>query len=573
MPVHNIEIAEIFFQLADLLEIEGANRYRVRAYRSAARIVRGYPENMVDLVNQGENLSQLPNIGADLADKIKTIVETGQLPLLEEVKSRTPVALSDLMKIQGLGPKRIKTLYHELDIQNPDDLQRAAHRGEIRTLSGFGEKSEQKIKERLERFTGEEQRIKLSDVEEFVGPLVEYLKTCKGVRNIAVAGSYRRRKATVGDLDILITAGKHSRIMADFIDYDEVEEVVSQGESRSTVRLRSGLSVDLRIVPQVCYGAALHYFTGSRAHNIAVRQLAVKKGYKINEYGVFQDEERIAGRTEEEVYNCVDLPYIPPELRENRGELEAARKNRLPKLINPEEIRGDLHCHTDASDGRHTLKQMARAAAERGYEYLSISDHSKQVTVAHGLDEKRLLAQIKAIDELNSKLDQIVVLKSIEVDILEDGSLDLPDSILKELDLTVCSVHDLLNLSSEKQTERILRAMDNPYFNILGHPTGRQINQRAPYALDLQRILEAARDRGCYVELNAHPQRLDLNDEACKMARDLGVLLAISTDAHSTADLCYMRFGVEQARRGWLEAGDVINTQPLATLRKLLKRK
>jgi DNA polymerase (family 10) len=377
----------------------------------------------------------------------------------------------------------------------------------------------------------------------------------------------------VGDLDILVTAPKNTNVMDCFVKYDEVEEVVSQGESRSTVRLRTGLSVDLRVVGQVSYGAALHYFTGSRAHNIAVRKMAAEKKLKINEYGVFKGEKRIAGKTEQEVYEQVGLPFIPPELRENRGEIDAARENKLPELITLGDIRGDLHCHTEATDGQHTLKQMAEAAAKLGYAYLSINDHSQQVAMAHGLDKNRLIAQIKAIDKLNETLDDIVLLKSVEVDIMDDGSLDLPDSVLRELDFTVCAVHYRLNLSRKQQTERILRAMDSAYFNILAHPSGRLINKREAYQIDLEKIMEAARERGCYLELNAHPERLDLTDEACKLAKEMGVKVAIATDAHSTAGLDFMRFGVNQARRGWLEAKDVINCQPLNNLKKLFKRK
>jgi DNA polymerase (family 10) len=344
------------------------------------------------------------------------------------------------------------------------------------------------------------------------------------------------------------------------------------GHTRSTVRLRSGMQVDLRVVPQVSYGAALYYFTGSRAHNIAVRKLAQKKHLKINEYGVFKGDKRIAGKTEQEVLRQVGLPYIEPELRENRGELEAARKQQLPQLVGLHDIRGDLHCHTSATDGHHSLQQMARAAADRGYEYLSINDHSRHVTVANGLNKKRLLEQIRAIDRFNEKNDDIIVLKSVEVDILEDGSLDLPDSVLKELDFTVCSVHYKFNLSRQKQTERILRAMDNRCFNILAHPTGRLINQREPYEIDLVKIMKAAVERGCYLELNANPERLDLTDDACIMARDMGLKVAVASDAHSINNLDYMRFGINQARRGWLESDDVLNTRTLPELLKLLRR-
>ena len=429
------------------------------------------------------------------------------------------------------------------------------------------------ILKEVEHFSKIAPRTKLLIAEDLAIPLVDYLKHCKGVEEVVIAGSYRRRQETVGDLDILITASKDSPIMDRFTDYDEVEEVVAKGTTRSTVRLRSGMQVDLRAVPQVSYGAALHYFTGSKAHNIAIRQLGQKKGYKINEYGVFKGDERIAGRTENEVYDTVGLPYIPPELRENRGEIEAAQHGQLPKLIALENIRGDLHCHTTASDGQNSLKEMVDAAIARGYEYISINDHSKHVTVANGLDEKRLFEQIKAIDELNNKLDDFVVLKSAEVDILEDGSLDLPDSVLKELDFTVCAVHYKFNLNREKQTQRILRAMDNPYFNILAHPTGRLINEREPYLIDLEKILETAKAYGCFMELNAHPDRLDLNDDACKMAKEIGVKVAISTDSHNVNGFDFMRFGINQARRGWLEEHDVINCQPLNRLNKLLNRK
>jgi len=573
LQVHNAEIADAFDRLADLLEIEGANPFRVRAYRNAARTIRGYGKSMSDLIKADTNLSKLPNIGKDLAGKIKIMVETGKLPLLEEVEGRTPAALSKLMKVKGLGPKRVKALYIKLDIKSADDLKRAIRSGKIRNLEGFGEKTEQMIMARLKQFSDKEQRTRLLDAEEIIKPLLEYLKRDKGVKDIIVAGSYRRRKETIGDIDILITARQGSSIVEHFTRYEEVQETVSKGTTRSTVRLHSGLSVDLRVVPQVSYGAALHYFTGSKAHNIAVRKLGIKKGYKINEYGVFKGDNRIAGKTEKGVYAKVNLPYIPPELRENRGELELARKNKLPDLIRLKDIRGDLHCHTMATDGQHSLEQMAKAAARHGHDCLSINDHSKHVTVAHGLNKKHLLEQIRAIDKLNEKLNEIVILKSVELDILEDGTLDLPDSVLKQLDFTVCAIHYKFDLPRIKQTKRILRAMDNPYFNILAHPSGRLINERDTCSIDLEKIIQGALDRGCYLEVNSQPDRMDLTDEACKLAKDMGVKVAITSDAHRTSDLELIRFGVDQARRGWLEKDDVINTQSLKKLKSLLKRK
>jgi DNA polymerase (family 10) len=387
-----------------------------------------------------------------------------------------------------------------------------------------------------------------------------------------VAGSYRRRRETVGDLDILITAKTNNNVMDHFTSYEDIEEVASRGETRSTVYLRCGMQVDLRVVPQVSFGSAQHYFTGSKDHNIAVRKLGIKKGYKINEYGVFEGDKRIAGKTEKSVYASVGLPLIPPELRENHGELEAARENQLPDLVRLEDLRGNLHTHTDATDGRNSLKSMAVAAAEFGLEYLAITDHSKHLKVAHGLNEKRLKEQLRAIDKLNDELSDIRLLKSIEVDILEDGTLDLADSVLEQLDLVVCAVHHKFDLSKQKQTERILRAMDSPHCHILAHPSGRLINRREAYDIDLERILEGAAARGCAVELNAQPDRLDLTDEGCRMARELGVKVSIAADAHSTRGFDTLRFGVDQARRGWLEADDVLNTRPLEALLEILKR-
>ena len=573
MPVHNSDIAEIFNTMADLLDIEGANQFRVRAYRNAARTIGGFSQSAADMVERGEDLTALPDIGKDLAGKIKEIVETGDLGALQKLERRTPSELSSLMKIAGLGPKRVKVLYQELGITTLEGLKKAAESGKIRELEGFGEKTEEAIIEEIEHKGAEKGRIKLIIAEQIADPLVHYLQAVEGVKEVVVAGSYRRRKETVGDLDILVTCKKGSEVMERFVNYEDVKKVISEGKTRSTVQLRTGLQIDVRVVPQVSYGAALHYFTGSQAHNIAVRKMGVREKLKINEYGVFRGEDRVAGKNEQEVYEQVDLPYIEPELRENWGEIEAAQQDKLPSLVTLKDIRGDLHTHTKETDGHHTLEEMAAAARDRGYVYLAITDHSRRLTMVHGLNPKRLSKQIEAIDRLNEKMDDIFVLKAIEVDILEDGSLDLPDEILKELDLTVCSVHFKFNLSRKKQTERIMRAMDNPFFHILAHPSGRLINEREPYEVDIERLMEAAKERGCILELNAHPDRLDLTDRDCKMAKEMGVKVAISTDAHRTTDLDFMRFGVGQARRGWLEPDDVINTQSRTQLMKLLQKK
>jgi DNA polymerase (family 10) len=577
MPVHNSDIADIFNRVADLLDIEGENQFRIRAYRNASRVVGGLPRNVADMVKEGEDLTQFSGIGKDLAAKIKEIVETGTLGQLKELEAKTPPELSRLMKIEGLGPKRVQVLHRKLGINDLNGLKKAAQERKIRDVEGFGEKTEQMIIEALEQVRGgeEKERVKLVVAEQIANDYVDYLRREKGIKDIDVAGSYRRRKETVGDLDILVTCKKDSKVMDRFVEYEDVSKVISKGTTRSSVVLRSGLHVDLRVVPEASYGAALHYFTGSKDHNIAVRSLGVKRGLKINEYGVFEgkEEKRVAGRTEEEVYKQVSLPYIEPELRENWGEIEAAQKGKLPTLITVDDIRGDLHVHTKETDGRQSLEEMVQGAKDRGYEYVAITDHSKRVTMARGLDARRLAKQIEAIDKLNGKMKGITILRSIELDILEDGSLDLPDDILKELDLTVCSVHYNRNLSRKRMTERILKAMDNPYFNIFSHPSGRLIGERKAYEVDLEELMRAAGERGCFLELNAHPDRLDLDDRNCKMAKDLGVMLAISTDAHNTPDLDFMRYGVFQGRRGWLEKRDVLNTSGLEALKKRLRRK
>ncbi len=572
MPVHNNDISEIFNKVADLLDIEGANPYRIRAYRNAARLVGGMSQSLADMVARGEDLTELSGIGKDLAGKIEEIVKTGELAQLKELEGRTPGALSRLMNIEGLGPKRVQALHEELGVTTPEDLQEAARLGKIKDLKGFGNKIEQMILDRIDQIASGEQRFSLATAEPVAKSLEDYLKGVNGVKQVTVAGSYRRRKETVGDLDILVTCKEVREVMDAFVHYEDVTEVAARGETKSTVVLRSGMHVDLRVLPEESYGAALHYFTGSKAHNIAVRQMGGKKGLKINEYGILKDEKRVGGQEEEEVFKAVDLPFIEPELRENRGEIEAAQKGELPQLIKLDDIRGDLHAHTKTTDGHNTMEEMAQAAGERGYDYLAITNHSKRVSMTHGLDAKGLAKEIKRIEDMKAKLDGILLLKAIELDILEDGSLDLPDDILKELDLTVCSVHYNFKLSRKKQTERIIRAMDNQYFNILAHPTGRRIFKREPYDVDMEGLMKAARERGCYMELDSQPERLDLADIYCKLAKDLGVKVAIDTDAHSIGDLDFIRFGISQARRGWLEPDDVLNTRIWKDLQKLLQR-
>jgi DNA polymerase (family 10) len=576
MPIHNADIARIFRQVADLLEIEGGNPFRIRAYRNAARTIKDQTQSVASMLDENRDLTELPGIGDDLAGKIAEIVETGHLRILKEMEKTTPENLTDLLQISGLGPKRVAALHEKLGIDNLQDLGEAARKKKIRSLKGFGKKLEQNILKEIERRTTDGARTRLAEAEQIATPLRAYLGQVEGVKRVVVAGSFRRRRETVGDLDILATCKKGSPVMDRFTAYEDVAEVLSKGKTRSSIRLRGGLQVDLRVVPEASYGAALYYFTGSRDHNIAVRRIAAKNDLKINEYGVFRDDaedkERIAGAGEEEVFATVELPFIEPELRENRGEIEAALEGSLPRLIVTDDIRGDLHAHTEATDGRSSLTDMVEAARSLGYSYLGITEHSQAVTVAGGLDRRRLEEQIEEIDQLTDRYSGFRIFKGIEVDILEDGSLDLPDAVLKKLDFTVGAVHSRFDLSSAKQTERIIRAMDNRHFNILAHPSGRLINQREPYAVDMEKIMRAALERGCFLELNAQPDRLDLNDHHCRMAKEMGLKLAICTDAHHVGGLKNMRYGIYQARRGWLSRDDVINTRKVADLQKLLKR-
>jgi len=568
MPVQNAEIAAMFDQAADLLEIEGENQFRVRAYRRAARTIEGLPQNVRSLIAAHEDLSELPGIGKDLAGKIENIVSSGHFDLLDKLKKELPGDLGEMASLPGLGPKRIKLLYDKVKVRTLDDLRKAIQKGKLRGLHGFGPVIEQKLAAALEK-PAPEKRFRLATAEAEAEALVNFLQD-KG--RVVVAGSYRRRRETVGDLDILATS-KHAATVCDKLAiYENVEKVLAHGPTRTTVVLRSGIQVDLRAVSEESYGAALLYFTGSKAHNIALRGLAVKRNWKLSEYGLFSGKRRIAGATEEEVYKKLGLAYIPPEMREDRGEIALAQKGALPRLIAIDDIRGDLHVHSDWTDGTAPLSDMVTAAQARGYSYMALTDHSRRQAMSHGLDPAKIARQCREVDKLNAKLKGFTILKGIEVDILKDGKLDLPDTALAELDVVIASVHSFFDLSSDEQTARILRAMQNPCVSIIGHPTGRLIGEREPYAVDMDRITSAARDLNCCLEINAEPDRLDLNDLHAHMAKSKDVKIAISTDAHSVNAFAYMRYGVDQARRAWLTAADVINTRPLAELRKLLRR-
>ena len=571
MSVQNNDIAEIFISIADYLEIEDENPFRIRAYRNAAHSVSSLGAELRDMVADGEDLTQLPGIGKDLAAKIHEILETGTAQALIKLQKRIPPSVIELLKLPNLGPKRVRILYKKLNIKTLSQLSSAARKGRISALDGFGPKTEKAILEAIDARAQKEKRFKRATGKPTVDSLLDFLKKVPGVNTVAVAGSYRRSRETVGDLDILVTARKNSTVMHRFLEYDAIDRVLASGTTKTSVMLRSGLQVDVRLVAPASFGAALQYFTGSKDHNIAIRRLGQQRGLKINEYGVFRFEKQVAGRTEASVYRALDLPLIPPELRENRGEIEAAAENRLPQLVERKDLKGDLHIHTAASDGNNSLEEMAQAAKEQGLTYIGITEHSGRLKIAGGLGAKRLMQQLDEIDRLNDRLKGIQILKGLEVEILKDGTLDLSDTDLARLDLVVGTVHSHFNLSLEKQTERILRAMDRPYFSMLAHPTGRKINQREPYRVDLTRVIHKAAERGCFLELNANPKRLDLTDIYCQMAKDEGVLVSINSDAHSVDALNDLEFGVGQARRGWLEKKDVLNTRTLPQVRKLLK--
>ena len=572
MRIHNAAISAIFNELADLLEIKGENPFRIRAYRAAGRTINGLSQDITEMLSQGQDLSKLPGIGKDLAHKIEEIVNTGHLSVLDETEKELNPELVKWMSIAGLGGKRVAAINSKLGIVTLDQLEKAARDHQISKLPGFGEKVERSILEGIAQSREAGGKIMLFEAEEIARLLEEYLSLLSSVKSITIAGSLRRRKETVRDIDILVTGNDSVAIVNHFLAYPGIVKIISRGETRNTVIIQSGIQVDIRIVPEESYGAAIHYFTGSKAHNIGIRKKGVRLGLKINEYGVYRGDKLIGGKYEEDVYRAVKLPYIEPELREDSGELEAAEQGRLPALVKLSDIRGDLHAHTVRTDGHATIEQMVSTAMAKGYSYLAITDHSQHLAMTHGLTERDLAEQIDQINRINSSLNGFTVLKGIEVDILENGKLDLPDSILKELDLTVCSVHYKLNLPLKEQTERVLRAMDNQYFRIFAHPTGRLINRRPPYEIDMQKIIIAAKERGCILEVNSSPDRLDLTDIHCRLAKNSGVKVSIDTDAHSTGDLDLMRFGIGQARRGWIEKRDVINTLELEALRKVLKR-
>ncbi len=576
MPMSNAEIAEAFREMGDLLEISGANPFRVRAYRTAADNIQDEPRALRDMVANGDDLETLPGIGTDLSRSITQLVQQGEFPEAEAIKQQIDPGVRGIMRIPGLGPKRVRKLHDELGIKNVDDLQTALNQHRLAAVSGFSPKLQDQIAQALERGRTKKARRLISEIDPIAQDLQDFLRSIPGVTEANVAGSWRRRRETVGDLDCVAASENPAKTVDAFTEWAPIAEIVSHGDTRASVVLHSGIAVDFRAVQPVHYGAAMIYFTGSRDHQLVLRNMAIDRGWKMNEYAVYADPAEssiIASRTEQDVYAAFDLAWIPPELRENRGEITAAADGTLPTLIEVSDIRGDLHCHTTWSDGKATVLEMAQAAQALGYEYIAITDHSPRLAMTNGLDPDRLAAQREEIAAAKEQLPGIRILQGQEVDILKDGTLDQTDEALAQLDIVICSVHSHFDLSREEQTARMIRAIAHPATTIIGHPQGRLLERREPIQLDFEAIFTAAIEHHVAMEINADPHRLDLHDTAIQLGKRMGVTFSINTDAHTPTGFPLIRYGIDEARRGWLEKDDVLNTKGLVGLRMSQSKK
>jgi DNA polymerase (family 10) len=585
--MENLDVARVLTTLADLLEIQGANPFRIRAYRNAVNTVNSLSRPLTRMVEGGEDLTDLPGVGKNVAAHIIELFETGRISRLEEVSAEIPISLVDLVRLDGVGPKKAKKLFDELDVKTVDELEVQLDAGTVQALDGFGVKSADKIRRAIEDHRKHTGRFQIHEAEKLIAGIIEHMEGYPGVDEIEIAGSLRRRKETIGDVDILVRCeGDGTPVVQHFVGFDGAARVEGAGETKGSIVLHSGLQVDLRVIPARSFGAALQYFWGSKDHNVALRTRAVREGLRVNEWGVFrvpedadpltlgkEDGERLAGDTEEGVYEALGMEWVPPVLRENRGEMDVALRHELPSLVRLEDIRGDLQMHSTWSDGKASVEEMALACRDLGYEYLAITDHSQAMAMVQGLTPERAREQWVEIEEVRERVSDMDILLSAEIDILKDGSLDMPDDILEGLDVVVISVHSFMDQDKRTMTRRVLKAMMHPAVDILAHPTGRRINRREPFEMDVEEILEAASELEVAVELNANPNRLDLNDVHVHRAKELGVPVVISTDAHSPRGLADMRFGVDQARRGWLEVGDVLNTRSASDFRSWLGRR
>ncbi len=562
----NLEITRIFYEIADILEMQDV-QFKPRAYRKAAKSIETLTGDIEEYHKKGK-LEDIPGVGENIARKIEEILRTGKLKYYEQLKKQVPKHLTELMQVPGLGAKRAKVLHEKLKISNVEQLERACHQHKISNLFGFGEKSEEDILKGIELIRAGKARMLLGLALPIARELESGLKKLKFVERVELAGSLRRMKETVGDLDILVISEEPEKVMNFFTIMKEVSRVLAKGPTKSSVLLKSGLQVDLRVVPEKSFGAALQYFIGNKEHNIKLRGIAIKKGYKLSEYGLFDKKtnKMVEGRYEKRIYKKLGMSWMEPELRENTGEIEAAIKGKLPKLIAYNSIKGDLHIHSKYSDGNSTIEELALAAKSMGYEYIGIADHSQSQVIAHGMDEESLLKQIDEIKKINKKLKGIRVISGIEVDIKADGSLDYPDDLMKRFEIVTAAIHSGFKSTGQKMTQRILTAMENKHIDILDHPTGRLINKRPAYELDLREIFRVAKDRNIFLEINAHPARLDLNDVNVKAAIEAGCKLVIGTDSHAIDHLSFMELGVATARRGWAEKKDILNTKSLKEL-------
>lgn len=564
----------MFYEVADILDLQGV-AFKPNAYRRAARSIESLEVDISQLAAEGK-LEEIPGVGKSVAKKIEEILRTGELQFLKKLRAQIPEGLLGLLSVPDVGPKTAMALYKELGIANLDQLKQAALDHRVRTLKGFGEKTEERIVQGLRTLESKGGRILLGDALPVATAYIEYLKLSGSLDLASVAGSLRRGKETVGDIDILVGDDEPSSVMEAFVSYPDVKEILMKGPTKSSIVLKNNLQVDIRAVETASFGAALQYFTGSKEHNVAMRKIGLDMGLKLNEYGVFErdSEKRVAGETEEEVYKALGLPFIPPEIRENDGEIEAARKGTLPRLLEPRHVRGDVHVHTNWTDGANSIKDIVSTAVSMGYEYVAITDHSQSLKITNGLTPDRLRKQVDAVRKVEEEFrGKIKVLAGNEVDIRADGSLDYASSVLKDLDIVIASVHSRFKMEREEMTRRVVKAIESGFVDILGHPTGRIIGQRLPYELDMAGVLEAAKDAGVSMELNSFPERLDLSDAHCRLAKDSKVKVAIGTDAHSKEQMGFIKFGIITARRGWLGDSDVVNTLSAKDLMSMLRRR
>lgn len=568
----NQQISRIFNEIADLLEIKGENQFRIRAYRKAAQNIESLSKDVAQLAEN--ELTGIPGIGKDLAGKIREFISTGAVKTHRELREEIPESLIMLLSIPGLGPKTAKLLHDKLNISSMDSLERLAHEHKLSGLPGIKDKTEKNILKGIEMIRRGKERQPIGKVLPLADEIRHRLLKTSPLKELEIAGSLRRWKDTIKDIDLLAVSDEPEKAMNAFVRLPLVDRILMRGPTKSSVITKDGIQVDLRVVEERSFGAAMAYFTGSKEHNIRLREMAVRAGIKINEYGIFRvkDNKRLGGEKEGDIYRLLGLPYIPPELREDNGEIEAAIEGSLPDLVEPGDIRGDLHVHTNYSDGSHSLEELAEAARKRGYEYIAITDHTKGLGVARGLNEEKIINELNAVRALNRKIRGFRLLMGVEVDIRSDYTLDLPDEVLKQLDIVVASIHSGFRQGREQLTKRLISAVNNPYVTVIAHPTGRLIGERDAYDIDMERVLKTAAEKGRAIEINAYPLRLDINDVYAKRAKEIGVPIAISTDAHITSQFDYIRYGVSTARRGWLEKNDIINTYSIENLIKWIKR-